>query len=91
MVALLLGTATAETVTVSQTLPLFHSSIAVAPMLEAALLRAEAAADSAAPAEVATPSMEELREEQALLDIIFCRVFRLLSIDFGSFPAHSLS
>lgn len=38
---LLLGTATAETVTVSQTLPLFHSSIAVAPMLEAALLLAD--------------------------------------------------
>ena len=38
---LLLGSADASTVTVREALPLFHSSLAVAPMLEAALLLAD--------------------------------------------------
>jgi len=38
---LLLGSATSDSVTVTEALPLFHSSLALAPMLEAALLLAE--------------------------------------------------
>ena len=38
---LLLGSCTAQSVSVSETLPLFHSSLAVTPMLEAALLMAD--------------------------------------------------
>ena len=46
---LLLGSATSDSVTVTEALPLFHSSLALAPMLEAALLLVRTLARPIAP------------------------------------------